>query len=64
MLDRVVLDIGLEAVVIVSPEPLSVASTAVLNGGFASTRAIINLHADKDHPVARWKPEHRLSGVR
>ena len=45
MLDAVTLDIGPDAVVLASAEPLAVASTAVVNGGFTPTaRAIINLH--------------------
>ena len=53
MLDRVALDIGPDAVVLASAEPLAVASTAVVNGGFTSTaRAIINLHVGKNHPCA------------
>jgi adenosylcobinamide amidohydrolase len=52
MLDRVALEIGPEAVVVVSREPLTVASTAVVNGGLAPSRAIINLHVPKDHPCA------------
>src|SRR6266849_10442905 len=52
MLDGVALEIGPEAVVVVSREPLTVASTAVVNGGLAPTRAIINLHVHKDHPCA------------
>ena len=53
MLDAVALDIGPDAVVLASAEPLAVASTAVLNGGLTPTaRAIMNLHVGKNHPCA------------
>jgi adenosylcobinamide amidohydrolase len=48
-LDGVRLDIGPEAVVVESGDPLRVASTAVVNGGLAAARAIINLHVSKHH---------------
>jgi iron complex transport system ATP-binding protein len=43
---------GPEAVVIVAAEPLRVLSSAVHGGGFASARAVVNLHVGKDDPCA------------
>jgi adenosylcobinamide amidohydrolase len=43
-------EIGREAVVVTSVEPLRVLSSAVHHGGFAEARAIVNLHVHKDDP--------------
>jgi len=50
VLDGVRLEIGPEAVVLASLEPLAVASTAAVNGGLGQARAIVNLHVDRNHP--------------
>ena len=64
MLDAVTLDIGPDAVVLASAEPLAVASTAVVNGGFTPTaRAIINLHVGKNHPCADPAPAALLNAM-
>lgn len=44
--------IGPEAVVLVAARPLRVLSSAVHGGGFASARAVVNLHVGKDDPCA------------
>ena len=43
-------EVGSEAVVVTSREPLRVLSSAVHHGGFAEARAIVNLHVDKNDP--------------
>src|SRR6266852_699197 len=43
-------EVGSEAVVVTSREPLRVLSSAVHHGGFAEARAIVNLHVGKNDP--------------
>ena len=50
MVAGVQVEIGREAVVVTSVEPLRVLSSAVHHGGFAEARAIVNLHVHKDDP--------------
>jgi adenosylcobinamide amidohydrolase len=52
MIEGLALRIGSEAVVIVAAQPLSVLSSAVLGGGLAPARAVVNLHVGKDDPCA------------
>ena len=52
MIEGLALRIGPEAVVLVAAQPLSALSSAVLGGGFAPARAIVNLHVGKDDPCA------------
>ena len=47
-IDGIVVRADAEAVVIVSAQPLRVLSSAVHGGGFASARAVVNLHVAKD----------------
>ncbi|HXM78943.1 MAG TPA: adenosylcobinamide amidohydrolase, partial [Thermoanaerobaculia bacterium] len=50
MIEGLAVWIGREAVVVVAAQPLRVLSSAVHGGGFASARAVVNLHVDKDDP--------------
>jgi iron complex transport system ATP-binding protein len=43
-------EVGSEAVVVTSREPLRVLSSAVHHGGFAEARAVVNLHVGKSDP--------------
>ena len=52
MIEGLALRIGPEAVVLVAAETLSALSSAVLGGGLAPARAIVNLHVGKDDPCA------------
>jgi adenosylcobinamide hydrolase len=52
MIEGLGVRIGPEAVVVVAAQPLRVLSSAVHNGGFASARAVVNLHVGKDDPCA------------
>jgi len=45
-------EVGSEAVVVTSPKPLRVLSSAVHQGGFTLARAIVNLHVGKNDPCA------------
>src|SRR5262245_57471090 len=54
MIDGVSYEISSEAVVLRSREPLTVLSSAIVGGGLASARSIVNLHVAKNwQPVAR-----------
>ena len=50
MIAGVSVEVGSEAVVVASREPLRVLSSAVHHGGFAEARAIVNLHVGKNDP--------------
>lgn len=50
MIDGIGYEVDAEAVVVVSDRPLRVLSSALAGGGFASARAVVNLHVGKDHP--------------
>ena len=50
MIAGVSVEVGSEAVVVTSREPLRVLSSAVHHGGFAEARAIVNLHVGKNDP--------------
>lgn len=50
MIAGVSVEVGSEAVVVASREPLRVLSSAVHHGGFAEARAIVNLHVAKNDP--------------
>ena len=50
MIAGVSVEVGSEAVVVTSGEPLRVLSSAVHHGGFAEARAIVNLHVGKNDP--------------
>jgi adenosylcobinamide amidohydrolase len=52
MIEGLGVRIGPEAVVVVAAQSLRVLSSAVHNGGFASARAVVNLHVGKDDPCA------------
>ena len=52
MIEGFAVRIGPEAVLVVAAQPLRVLSSAVHNGGFASPRAVVNLHVGKDDPCA------------
>ena len=52
MMEGLAVRIGREAVVVVAAHPLRVLSSAVHGGGFASARAVVNLHVDKNDPCA------------
>lgn len=52
MIEGLAVRIAREAVVVVAALPLRVLSSAVVNGGFTSARALLNLHVDKDDPCA------------
>jgi adenosylcobinamide amidohydrolase len=49
-IEGVEIEVGPEAVVVTAAAPLVVLSSAVVGGGFASARAIVNLHVDKHGP--------------
>jgi adenosylcobinamide amidohydrolase len=67
MIEGIAVWIGQEAVVVAAAQPLRVLSSAVLNGGFASARAVINLHVDKndrcEDPPAMLAAYARRAGV-
>jgi iron complex transport system ATP-binding protein len=48
-------EIGPEAVVVRSSEPLVVLSSAVAGGGLGRARSIVNLHVTKNFQCARWE---------
>ena len=48
MIDGIETTVDREAVVVTAREPLAVLSSAVVRGGFASARAIVNLHVPKN----------------
>ena len=50
MIAGVSIEIGSEAVVVVSSQPLRVLSSAVHLGGFADARALLNVHVGKNDP--------------
>jgi adenosylcobinamide hydrolase len=50
MIAGVSVEVGSEAVVVRSREPLRVLSSAVHHGGFAEARAVVNLHVGKNDP--------------
>lgn len=50
MIAGVSVEVGSEAVVVTSREPLRVLSSAVHHGGFAEARAVVNLHVGKNDP--------------
>ncbi len=52
MIAGVSVEVGSEAVVVTSPKPLCVLSSAVHQGGFVRARAIVNLHVGKNDPCA------------
>jgi len=52
MIEGLEVRIGPAAVVLVAARPLRVLSSAVHCGGFASARAVVNLHVGKDDPCA------------
>lgn len=52
MIAGVAVEVGSEAVVVTSGEPLRVLSSAVHHGGFVEARAIVNLHVHKNDPCA------------
>ena len=52
MIAGVSVEVGSEAVVVTSGEPLRVLSSAVHRGGFVEARAIVNLHVHKNDPCA------------
>ncbi|MGH7413790.1 MAG: adenosylcobinamide amidohydrolase [Candidatus Rokuibacteriota bacterium] len=52
MIAGVSVQVGSEAVVVTSKEPLRVLSSAVHHGGLAEARAIVNLHVRKNDPCA------------
>jgi iron complex transport system ATP-binding protein len=52
MIAGVSVEVGREAVVVTSVEPLRVLSSAVHQGGFTEARAVVNLHVRKDDPCA------------
>lgn len=54
MIDGVAYEVGAEAVVVRSREPLTVLSSAVAGGGLATARTIVNLHVPKN-----WQPALR-----
>ena len=66
-IDGIVVRADAEAVVIVSAQPLRVLSSAVHGGGFASARAVVNLHVGKDDtcvdPSAMLTEYARRAGV-
>jgi adenosylcobinamide amidohydrolase len=66
-IDGIAVRASSEAVVIVSVEPLRVLSSAVHGGGFASARAVVNLHVGKDDtcvdPSAMLTDYARRAGV-
>jgi iron complex transport system ATP-binding protein len=50
MIAGVSVEVGSEAVVVTSREPLRVLSSAVHHGGLAEARAVVNLHVRKNDP--------------
>ncbi len=48
MIDGVEVTVDREAVVVLARAPLAVLSSAVVGGGFAEARAVVNLHVSKD----------------
>jgi len=60
MIRGIVVEIGREAVVVRSEEPLRVLSSAVLGGGLAEARAVINLHVATHDPCA--DPDGMIAG--
>ena len=52
MIAGVSVEVGSEAVVVTSRQPLRVLSSAVHHGGFAEARAVVNLHVRKSDPGA------------
>jgi len=52
MITGVSVEVGSEAVVVTSVEPLRVLASAVHHGGFAAARAVVNLRVGKDDPCA------------
>jgi iron complex transport system ATP-binding protein len=48
----IAVEIGTEAAVLVSAEPLTVLSSAVVRGGLGRARSIVNLHVPKNDPCA------------
>src|SRR5262245_28587368 len=50
MIEGVEVTVGAEAVTVTAEEALTVVSSAVAGGGFASARSIVNLHVRKDCP--------------
>jgi adenosylcobinamide hydrolase len=52
MIEGIEVAIGREAVVVTGARPLSVCSSAVVGGGLAEARAVINLHVAKSDPCA------------
>lgn len=48
MIDGIEVTVDREAVVVTAREPLTVLSSALVRGGFAAARAIVNLHVPKD----------------
>jgi iron complex transport system ATP-binding protein len=51
MIDGVEVAVDREAVVVTAREPLAVLSSAVVGGGLAEARAVVNLHVPKDLEV-------------
>jgi adenosylcobinamide hydrolase len=52
MIAGVAVEVGREAVVVSSGEPLRVLSSAVHRGGLAEARAVVNLHVGKNDPCS------------
>ncbi len=52
MIDGLSVEVGREAVVVRAAAPLRALSSAVVGGGLAPARAIVNLHVPKDDPCA------------
>ena len=50
MIAGVSVEVGSEAVVVTSPKPFRVLSSAVHQGGFTLARAVVNLHVGKNDP--------------
>lgn len=48
MFETIALEIDSEAVVVQAPRPLAIVSSAVVGGGFAHARSIVNLHIAKN----------------
>jgi iron complex transport system ATP-binding protein len=48
VIDGIEVTVDREAVVVTAREPLTVLSSALVRGGFAAARAIVNLHVPKD----------------
>jgi adenosylcobinamide amidohydrolase len=55
-IDGVVTRVSPEAVVVTAERELYVLSSAVVNGGFARARAVLNVHVPKDFPCADPEP--------